>query len=96
MTESSSVAFREGDKLKGLTNYYVWALKMRAVLRVEGKWSITDEEQTHTVYPITIDGEAFMEGQLKKKKALACRLILLSVSDDLVDIIAEYSDPALA
>ena len=36
------------------------------------------------------------EAQLKKRKTLACRLILLSVSDDLIDLIAEHSDPAMA
>ena len=36
------------------------------------------------------------EAQLKKRKTLACRLILLSVSDDLIDLIAEHSDPAVA
>lgn len=96
MSESSNVAFREGDKLKGLSNYYVWALKMRAVLRAEGQWAITEEEQSPTAFPVTIDGEALTEPQLKKKKMLAFRLLLLSVSDDLVDMIAEHSDPAKA
>ena len=31
-----------------------------------------------------------------KKKILACRLILLSVTDDLVDLVAEHIDPAIA
>lgn len=60
MADSSSVA-----------DYYVWALKMKVVLRAEGQWGITEEVQTNTVYPITIDGEAYTEAQLKKKKALA-------------------------
>jgi len=61
MVESTSVTIREGDKLKGMSNYYVWALKMRANLRAEGKWAITAEEQSHTIFPVTIDGEALTE-----------------------------------
>ena len=41
------------------------------------------------MFPVTIDGEA------KQKKTLACYLILLSVSDDLIDLVAETSDPAV-
>ena len=96
MADGTSVAFREGDKLKGLTNYYVWALKMRAVLRAEGHWGITEQVHENTNYPVTIDGESYTESQLKRKRALACRLILLSVSDDLVDLVADHSDPAQA
>ena len=95
MAESSGVSFREGDKLKGMMNYYVWALKMQAILRAEGHWGLTEELQTHTTYPVTIDGEFYTKAQLKKKRAIACRLILLSVADDLIDLIAEFSDPAL-
>ena len=36
MTESSMV--REGEKLIGIENYYIWSLKMRAILRGEGMW----------------------------------------------------------
>jgi len=95
MAKSSSVAFREADKLKGMQNYYVWALKMRAVLREEGQWAIIENEQSPVAYPVTIDGEAYTEAQLKKKKILACRLLLLSVTDELIDLIAEHSDPAI-
>ena len=92
MTET---AFREGDKLKGSSNYYVWALKIRAMLHAEGQWAITEIEQTHIVFPVTLDSEAMTEAQLKRKKILACRLILLSVADDLIDLIVEHSDPAI-
>jgi len=57
MVENSNATFKEADKLKGMSNYYVWSLKMRAVLRVESQWAITETAQTHTVYPVTIDGE---------------------------------------
>ena len=96
MTETSTIAFREGDKFKGSSNYYVWALKMRAMLHAEGQWTIIETEQTHTVFPVTLDGEAMTEAQLKQKKTLACRLILLFVADDLIDLIAEHLDPAIA
>ena len=95
MTETTTIAFREGDKLKGSSNYYVWALKMRAMFRAEGQWAITETVQIHTVFPVTLDGEAMTEAQLKRKKTLACRLILLSVANDLIDLIAEHSDPAV-
>ena len=96
MIETTGTVIREGDKLKGASNYYVWALKMRAILRGEGQWAITETEQLHAVFPITIDGEVMTEAQLKRKKTLACRLILLSVADDLVDLVVETSDPAIA
>jgi len=44
MAEAGKVEFKEGDKLKGPSNYYIWTLKMRAVMRVEGQWSITEIE----------------------------------------------------
>jgi hypothetical protein len=95
MAENMSVAMREGDKLKGSSNYYVWSLKIRAMLRAEGQWGITESEQNPAVFPATIDGEAMTESQIKRKKVLACRLLLLSISDDLIDLVAEHSDPAL-
>ena len=90
------MAFREGDKLKGSSNYYVWAPKMRAILCAEGQWTITATEQTYTMFLVTIDGEAMTKAQLRRKKTLACRLILLSVADNLIDLIAEHLDPAIA
>ena len=53
-------------------------------------------EQRPTTYPATIDRETTTKAQLKKKKILACRLLLLSVTDDLIDLIAEYTDPTVA
>ena len=96
MAENSNISFRENDKLKGSSNYYVWALKMRAVLRGEGQWTITETEQRLQTFPVTIDGEQLTEAKLMKKKILACRLILLSVIDDLVDLVVEHIDSAIA
>lgn len=92
----SNAALRDGDKLRGSVNYYVWALKMRAVLRAEGQWSVTENEQNPLIFPATIEGEIMTEIQLRRKKVLACRLLLLSVADDIVDLIAEHTDPSLA
>lgn len=89
------MAFREGDKLKGSPNYYVWALKMQAIFRAEGKWAVIEIEQNLTMFPPIIDGEAMIEAQLKKKKVLACILLLLSISDNLVGLVIEYSDPVM-
>ena len=55
--QSSNVSICEADKLKGLSNYYVWGLKMRAILRGELLWAISEEESRPEVYPVTIDGE---------------------------------------
>ena len=96
MADSSSVILRKEDKLKGSANYYVWALKLRAMLKAEGQWGITKTQQIPTVFPVTIDGDVMTEAQLKKKKILACRTIMISVSDDLIDLIAEHADPAMA
>ena len=96
MTDSNKAVFKDRDKLKGSSNYYVWALKMRAILWAEGQWAVTETQQTPTIFPVTIDDEAMTEAQIKKRKTLACCLILLSISDDLIDLIAEHSDPAVA
>jgi len=42
MTNSTSITIREGDKLKGMTNYYIWALKMTAILRAKIQWAVTE------------------------------------------------------
>jgi len=75
MADSSSVAFREGDKVKGFPNYYVWALKMRAILRAKGQWIVTETEHTLAAFLVVIEGETLTETQLKKQKTLACRIL---------------------
>jgi hypothetical protein len=96
MSENSNIGFREVDKLKGLSNYYVWGLKIRAYLRGESQWTIIESEQKPVVFPTLIDGEQFTEVQLQKNKATACRAITMLVADDLVDLVAGYTDSALA
>ena len=66
MAESMTIAIREGDKLIGSTNYYVWSLKMRAMLRAESQWGITESEHYPAAFSATIDGEVITEAQLKK------------------------------
>jgi hypothetical protein len=96
MGDSSSITIRDADKLKGQHNYYVWALKLRAILRGENLWAISETVQNPVVYPATIDGEAMTEVQLRKRKATATRILTLAINDDLVDMVAAHADPALA
>jgi hypothetical protein len=35
MEESLGFEIKESDKLKGLSNYYIWSLKLRLVLKEE-------------------------------------------------------------
>ena len=87
---------KEGEKLRGLENYYVWSLKTRSILKAERLWFITETKQTPIDFPVTIQGEQFTELQLETRKAIARRLILTSVADDLISLIADYSDPSEA
>jgi hypothetical protein len=96
MSETSNIGFHESDKLKGLSNYCVWGLKMRAYLRGESLWTITESEQRPAAFPVQIDGEQFTKVHLRKKKVVACRAIAMAVADDLVDLVAGHTDPALA
>ena len=96
MSDSSSINIRENDKLKGQENYYVWALKLRTILRGENLWSITENVQSPLAYLATIDREQMTEIQLRKRKATATRILTLAVNDDIVDMVALHADPALA
>lgn len=87
---------KEGEKLRGLESYYVWSLKTRSILKAERLWFITETKQSPIVFPVTIQGEQFTELQLETCKAIACRLILTLVADDLISLIAHYSDPSEA
>ena len=96
MSDSSSINIRDTDKLKSQENYFVWALKLRAILRGENLWSITESVQSPLAYPATIDGEQMTEVQLRKRKATATRILTLALNDDIVDMVAANADPKLA
>ena len=71
-------------------------MKLRAILRGENLWTVSETVQALLAYPVTIDGEAMTEVQLKKRKATTTRILTLAVNDDLVDLVATHTDPALA
>ena len=96
MGDSSSITIRDADKLKGQHNYYVWALKLKAILRGENLQAISETVQNPLVYRTTIDGEAMTEVQLRKKNAIATRIHTLAVNNDLVDMVTAHVDPTLA
>ena len=96
MSDSTSITIRDADKLRGQQNYYIWALKLRTILRGENLWTIFETVQAPAAYPTTIDGEAMTEVQLRRSKAMATRILTLAVNDDLVDMVATHADPALA
>ena len=96
MSDNSSDNIIDSDKLRGQENYYVWALKLRAILRGENLWTITDSVQSPLAFSVTIDGEQMTEIQLRKRKAMATRILTLVVTDDIVDMAASHADPALA
>ena len=59
--QNSNISIRETNKLKGLSNYYVWGLKLREILRGESLWAITEEEITLDLYPVTVDREQYTQ-----------------------------------
>lgn len=69
---------------------------MRSMLRAEGYWKLTEEAQEPKLFPATLEGEDISEVSLKKRKDLACKMILLNVADDLIDTVADFTDPAKA
>ena len=93
---SEHLTMKEGEKLRGLENYYVWSLKTRSILKAERLWLITETKLTPDVFPVSIQGEQLTESQLETRKAIACRLIITSVADDLISLVADHSDPSEA
>jgi hypothetical protein len=69
---------------------------MKAILRREGLWDITETHITPTTFPAVIVGEQVTETNLKKKKAAAMSALTLSVDNDIVDTVATEEDPSLA
>ena len=93
MTEINTIVKGE-DKLIGVDNYPIWSLKMRSFLRSESLWEFTEAEMKPASFPITIEGEQLSEAVFRKRKALACRLILWSVANQHVGLVADITDPA--
>ena len=69
---------------------------MQAILRRENWWSITEAAFNPAVFLAQLGTRTFIESQLESAKAYACSALILSVSDDLVDTIAAFTDPAVA
>lgn len=88
--------FGEANKLAGLTNYYVWSLKVLALLRAEGLWELTETQFSLASFLADYAGENVTATKLKKMKALAVKILTMSVKDDLIDIVTEYTDPSAA
>ena len=65
-------------------------------MRGESLWAITEEEIRPDQYPVTVDGEQYTLAQLKRKKALACKILVMAVYDDMVDTVASHTNPTLA
>ena len=58
---------------------------MKAILRREGLWDITETHTTPAAFPAVIAGEQVTQTNLKKKKAAAMSALTLSVDNDIVD-----------
>lgn len=91
-----NVSIGDTNKLTGVNNYYVWSLKMCAILRRENWWNLTETAFNPEAFPANLGIRMFTEAQLESVKANACSALVLSVSDDLVDTIAAFTDPAVA
>ena len=67
---------------------------MRIILRGEEMWTITKKETNPASFPVKIDREDLTKVQFWRRKDLACKVILMSVADDLVDTIVDLTYPA--
>jgi hypothetical protein len=86
----------EANKLAGLANYYVWSLKIRALLRAEGLWELTKTQFLPASFPADYSGENVTTTKLKKVKALVVKILTMSVKDELIDTVAEHAEPLAA
>jgi hypothetical protein len=92
----SKLEVGKANKLTGTSNYYVWSLKMRAILRREGMWDITENAFNLDAYPVVIDCVARMEVQVRKMKDTAVSGQILSVHNDIIDVVAAHRCPTAA
>ena len=97
MAEVRNISVGDTNKLDGTSNYHVWGLRMRAIFRREKWWVITENKIEPLVFPAMIGGVKVENlNALNEMKASAMAAIIASVKDDVVDLIAEYEDPAEA
>jgi hypothetical protein len=82
---------RDLNKLKRLSKYYIWSLRLRAILRKEGHRSYSKSVITIASFSILIKRVNLIEAIFKKKKSFACKIIILSIADDRVDKITHYT-----
>ena len=68
---------------------------MKAILRREGLWDITEMHTTPATFPVAIASEQVIETNLKKKKVVAMSVLTFSVGNDIVDTVATEEDPSL-
>ena len=91
-----SMSVGESSKLVGVSNYYTWQLKVRAILRRENVWELTENHVTPAIFPAVVLGTQYTENSMRKAKNLALSGIQLSVADCLLGFVANFNDPALA
>ncbi|KAG0571502.1 hypothetical protein KC19_VG016800 [Ceratodon purpureus] len=97
MTTQSSrnITIGEANKLEGDTNWSVWKIKMRALLRKEKLWEITENKIEPVAFLVTIGRLTNVTAvKLAEDKAVAVDAILSSVKDSIVLDLAALDDPA--
>jgi hypothetical protein len=92
----SKLEVGKANKLTGTSNYYVWSLKMRAILLREGMWDITKNAFNPDAYPMVIDGVPRTEVQVRKMKDTAVLGLIMSMHNDIIDIVVAHRCPVAA
>ena len=86
----------EANKLARLKNYCIWSLKIRTLLRIEGLQELTKAFFSPTSFPADYARMNIIAVKLKKLKVLAIKILIMSVNDDLINIVAEQTKPTTA
>ena len=66
---------------------------MQIILTGEGMWTITKVETNPASFPAKIDREDLTEVQFWRRKDLACKVISMSIANNLLDTIPDLTDP---
>jgi hypothetical protein len=82
------------SKLVGPLNYNVWRIKMTAVLKREGLWSLVVSKCSTAAYPVSVGGVEYTEKKLQEAKQRAQIGLTMSVGDNLLGAINQHEDPA--